>query len=243
MNKLNPSREGWETGPLYVIINQDHRFPCQTDSGGSHPMFNLYSARTTQISAPWAWKQCEHGKDRWIGGLHFLHFTFHIKGKPRRVYVAITWGRQQEPSSPTPRFWCRIFDMHSFMASAWTSPEDLTASQLYGEVAALPPGQIQRRIDNQRQRLATPDFRDVVIQQPGGRKRLFPDNFKLGYEMDHLLNALEADIYVINFTATISRTQGLGRTLFELTVDVQAVEKRLQSKRSPPATWHVLMSV
>ncbi|KAH6889712.1 heterokaryon incompatibility protein-domain-containing protein, partial [Thelonectria olida] len=220
VKRLESSPGDIATGPLYVIINQDKRFPCQTDCGGSYPPFNRYSARATQISAPWVWKRCEHRENRHFGGLHFLNFAFNVNTEPTRVYVAIAWGTYKDVFSSEDLFWCRIFDMRCFMKSAWTSPEDLRPSQLYGEAVALAPMEIQRRLENQRHRLSKSEYKELAIEQPGGAKRLFPNVLRRDWEADHLLNVLRDNSHVVNLVARISRTQGLGRTLFELTVDV-----------------------
>lgn len=105
------------TGPLYLITDLDESVHFETDSGRSHPPLNQYSARTTELSAPWRFERCEHGSNRFLGGAHFVNFHSEWNGQPsHQVSAVVIWGTHRDDRATNEeRLWCRVFDMHALM--------------------------------------------------------------------------------------------------------------------------------
>ncbi|KAF4948878.1 hypothetical protein FSARC_13619 [Fusarium sarcochroum] len=238
----NPSlEEGPETGPVYFVVTA-RKPKCTIDSGGSHPPISRYNTRATQIPSPWAFKKCQHpGTDRYFGGIHFVNFAVDSarsafllsahQSVVSRGYVAITWGVHRKLATggeePSPwKLWCRVFNMHAFIKSARTSPEDLQPSQLYLECEALSPGEIQHRMENQRRRLCLGGYERFWIQQESGPKVLFPDSYEGDWSEDSLVDIMGEPTMDTRLTARVAMTQGLGRTLFEVQVSIDQVVKQ-----------------
>ncbi|KAL2670599.1 hypothetical protein Neosp_014387 [[Neocosmospora] mangrovei] len=237
--RINPSIGGGPaTGPVYFVVTA-HDMQYRMDSGGSHPPFSRYTSRATQIPSPWTFMKCDHtAVDRYFGGIHFVNFTIgnprvlHSHSwsdltvqAPRRGYVAIIWGIQRALNytggNPYPwQLWCRVFNMHSFIECARTSEDDLRASQLYLEEEALSPGEIQGRMEKQRRRLCHMAYQAHWIRQKTGPKRLFPILSEEECPEDSMPNILDDDDVSIRLSARVAMTEALGRTLFELKVNL-----------------------
>ncbi|CAM1502696.1 Fc.00g074720.m01.CDS01 [Cosmosporella sp. VM-42] len=237
--KTQPNQERRPvTGPVYVVMTPDAKVPSITDSGGSHPLFSSYQSRSSQISAPWTFEKCKHwGVERFLGGIHFLDLTFD-KGDTtkHRADIVVVWGMHEDfrkvdeelakdPTATPWKPWCRVFDMVAFMKSAKTSPDDLRPTQLYRRIEAMSPGQIQEKIENQRRRLCLHGYETFWIQQESGPKRLFPDSCEDEWVEDRLSHIMDDTQHMVDVTAKVSRTEGLGRTIFELQVKVEATER------------------
>lgn len=211
--------KGPATGPVYFIF-LPQKVRCVADSGGSLPPFSMYTAHATQISPPWTFEKCHHGAvERFIGGLHFLNLELNRHPKIPRdmVHTAVIWGMHRDyPLGGKElgpwKLWCRIFDMNNFINSTRTSDEDLHPSQLYQGNNALPAGEISRRMKNQRRRLALEGYEDSWVHGAHHSRKLFPDSCDDDWTKDQMQNQL------VRLSASVSRTQGLGRTLFELRV-------------------------
>ncbi|KAI8656942.1 hypothetical protein LRP88_12256 [Fusarium phalaenopsidis] len=239
--RTNPSLEGGPaTGPVYFVVTA-REMQYRMDSGGSHPPFSRYTSRATQIPSPWTFKKCDHaGVDRYFGGIHFVNFTIHtrrvlrthswpdpaIQVVQKRGYVAIIWGIQRtlklagKEEHPW-QLWCRVFNMHNFIECARTSDDDLRPSQLYLEQEALSPGEIQRRMGKQRRRLCYSGYQAHWIRQKTGPKSLFPTSCEEEWSEDSMPNILDDDDISIRLSARVAMTEALGRTLFELKVNIE----------------------
>ncbi|KAF4344390.1 beta transducin [Fusarium beomiforme] len=221
---IDPSLEGPETGPVYFLL--ESQTPLAMGSGGSHPPFSRYNNRTTQIPSRWAFTRCQHEGEgeRYFGGIHFVNFILEARGpnsdrNPLFGYTAIIWGIHREVpkggNASVMRLWCRVFNMHNFIECARTSTEDLHANQLYGESESLGAGEIQKRMNGQRRRLCQAGYEKLDILEAADRKELFPNSFgDDGWEEDSI------DSDGIHLTAKVVLTEGLGRRVFELHIQV-----------------------
>ncbi|KAF4457380.1 putative beta transducin-like protein [Fusarium austroafricanum] len=245
----NPSlEEGPETGPVYFVVTA-RKVECKMDSGGSHPPFSRYAARAPLIPARWAFKKCHHpGIERYFGGIHFVNFEVPAasklyfysnpsgQGLTTRGYVAIIWGVHRElaeegsSESQSPwRLWCRAFNMYDFIKYTRTSTEDLRPDQLYGEPEALSPGEIQRRMENQRRRLCLGGYEKRWIQQASGPKALFPDSYEDDWtedSIDDILSGVVDAAMNTHLSARVVMIEGLGRRVFELQINIDQTAKR-----------------
>ncbi|KAF9774866.1 hypothetical protein IL306_007110 [Fusarium sp. DS 682] len=224
---IDPSLEGPETGPVYFLL--ESQSPLVMSSGGSHPPFSRYNARTAQIPSRWAFTKCQHKGDgeRYFGGIHFVDFMLEVpegpsldenRGHTPFGHTAIIWGIHREVlggSDTSPmRLWCRVFNMHNFIGCARTSSEDLQANQLYAEPDSLGAGEIQKRMNGQRRRLCQAEYERLSILEEGGPKELFPDSFGDGWEEDSVNHD---DMHLATKVVLI---EGLGRRVFELRIRV-----------------------
>ncbi|KAF5011911.1 hypothetical protein FDECE_2007 [Fusarium decemcellulare] len=242
--RTNPFLEqGPSTGPVYLVDNTQ-KLHCTIDSGGSHPAFSSYNLSAKLIPSPWTFNKCHHvGVDRYFGGIHFVNFTvddthsvYFYPGTPQEVnkqrgYVAIIWGLHRVSAGesgrvPPWKLWCRVFNMHDFIKSARTSQEDLRPSQLYHEDEALSPGEIQRRMENQRGRLCLESFERFWIPQKTGPKPLFPDTCEDHWSEDSMTDILNDETIDTRLSASVAMVEGLGRTLFELRITIDQVVKQ-----------------
>lgn len=233
------------TGPVYVVVKPRKHINTSTDSGGTHPLFNSYESRSSHIAAPWNFERCDHGAaNRFLAGIHFLDIAFDKSWEDNKqvVEIVVVWGMHADypdldeqsakdstnsgASAPPWKTWCRIFDLKSFTKHARTSEKDLRPTQLFRRIDDLGPGEIERRIKDQRRRLALAGYESLWIHQMDGPKRLFPDSVDDEWTMDRLKHAFEDIQYLADITAKVNRVEGLGRTIYELEIGFEASEKK-----------------
>ncbi|CAJ0550995.1 Ff.00g109250.m01.CDS01 [Fusarium sp. VM40] len=237
--------EGPKTGPVYFLATSN-KLHYTLGSGGSHPPFDIYASRATQIPSPWAFKMCQHqGVERYFGGIHFVDFTIDATDTAgslysefgstyshlvTRGYVAIIWGMHRElPHSDEEdspwSLWCRAFDMYDFINYARTSPEDLQPSQLYLGDEALSPAEIQQRMESQRQRLCLETFEKSTIPQGTRGKALFPNSCAEDWSRDFMGDITDDPVMSTQLSVTVAMVEGLGRRVFELHVKIDPAKR------------------
>lgn len=217
------------TGPLYLITDLDESVHFETDSGISHPPLNQYSARTTELSAPWRFERCEHGSNRFFGGTHFFNFHSELNGQPsHQVSAVIIWGTHRDNRATNEeRLWCRVFDMHALMKDMDYSIKKVLFLKLHVEGHHISPGRVQRKMEAFRKQLCKPPFGQFLISQRNSkkdpRKTLFPESCDERYVKDELPNVINHSGVMLGLTANISRTEGLGRLIYELKISIKAM--------------------
>ncbi|KAF4998771.1 hypothetical protein FGRMN_2912 [Fusarium graminum] len=238
--------EGPKTGPVYFVATSD-KLNYTLNSGGSHPPFDIYASRATQIPSPWAFKMCQHSRvERYFGGIHFVDFTIYTTDTAGNIYsqfgstysnvilrgsVAIVWGMHRVPpdggQADSPwSLWCRTFNMHDFIRHARTSPDDLQPSQLYMEHEALSPAEIQRRMESQRQRLCLGVYEKFTIPQGTTAKALFPNSCERDWSRDSMEDITDDPVMNTQLSVNVVMTEGLGRRVFELHVTIDPAKKQ-----------------
>lgn len=228
----NPYEEP-TTGPLYLITDLDASVHFETDSGMSYPPFDQYSARTTELSTPWRFKRCEHGSNRFFGGAHFFNFHSELNGQPsHQVSSVIIWGTHRDDHATNEeRLWCRVFDMHALMKDMGNATKNMLFPRRYMEEDDISPRSVQRKMETFRKQLCKPPFGQYLISQRNSKKdpqkTLFPESCDGRYVKDGLPNVINHSGLMLGLTAHISRTKGLGRTLYELRISIRAMGEQI----------------
>ncbi|SPJ70740.1 probable beta transducin-like protein [Fusarium torulosum] len=238
--------EGPKTGPVYFLATSN-KLHYTLGSGGSHPPFDIYASRATQIPSPWAFKMCQHqGVERYFGGIHFVDFTIDVtdtaeslysefgstySNSVTRGYVAIIWGMHRELANSDEEdfpwsLWCRAFDMYDFINYARTSPEDLQPSQLYLGDEALSPAEIQQRMESQRQRLCLETYEKFTIPRGTRAEALFPNSCAEDWSKDFMGDITDDPVMSTQLSVTVAMVEGLGRRVFELHVKIDPAKRR-----------------
>jgi hypothetical protein len=134
-------------------------------------------------------------------------------------------ANSDEKDSPWS-LWCRAFNMHDFVNYARTSPEDLQSSQLYLGDEALSPTEIQRRMENQRQRLCLETYENFTIPQGTRAKALFPNSCAEEWSRDFMRDITDDPVMSTQLSVAVAMVEGLGRRVFELHVEIDPAKKR-----------------
>ncbi|KAH8685212.1 hypothetical protein BGZ61DRAFT_455100 [Ilyonectria robusta] len=221
------------TGPLYLITDLDESVHFETDSGRSHPPLNQYSARTTELSAPWRFERCEHGSNRFLGGAHFVNFHSEWNGQPsHQVSAVIIWGTHRDDRATNEeRLWCRVFYMHALMKEMGYATKKVLFPRRHVEEDDISPRTVQHKMEAFRKQLCKPPFGQFLISQRNSKKfpqkTLFPESCDERYVKDGLPNVINHCGVMLGLTANISRTKGLGRTLYELRISIKAMGEQI----------------
>ncbi|KPM37815.1 hypothetical protein AK830_g8736 [Neonectria ditissima] len=210
-------------GPLYIVVNNSSKMLIDHQVRQGFPPCIWHSARGPQDRSPWQFRKCRPDTRCLFGGIHFLGFESEMIDRRQldQARIAIAWGTQVEYEgleSPE-RLWCRIFDTSALLKAT----DDIL--QQSWKSSALPRDEISCSMEAYRERLSRPNFEALSVEQLGSSKTLFPGNFSAGWDVDEMPNVLEDPRFVVDLTAKISREELLGRTHYELTIDLRTRKK------------------